>query len=313
MLLGSSAFATQIRADVSPLQVVLLTLFFSAAGMVADPIWIVQNWDIVGLVVLALTVGKMLVIGLLFLSFGQSIRVAAATGLCLAQVGEFAFVLGSIGRTSGAVSDDLYALVVSAAIISFFLSAILVPLAPRFGNWAAGVFGSEQGPIKEYAERPNPPEVAIIGFGPAGQIAARPLIDQGIRVAVIDLNREGVRKAKLLGFKSDLGDATQIEVLQHARLNECKAVVITIPHYKSALNILALVRRDAPHAHVIVRSRYEMHEADFHAGGAHVVAGDEHEVGESLAKHLLEWLKIQGDAAKPPSPGGVAEPVPEAS
>lgn len=48
MLLGSSAFATQIRADVSPLRVVLLTLFFGAAGMVANPIWILGNWHIVG-------------------------------------------------------------------------------------------------------------------------------------------------------------------------------------------------------------------------------------------------------------------------
>ena len=51
MLLGSSAFATQIRADVAPLQVVLLTLFFGAAGMMADPLWILANAHIVGAVV----------------------------------------------------------------------------------------------------------------------------------------------------------------------------------------------------------------------------------------------------------------------
>ena len=124
MLLGSSAFATQIRADVAPLQVILLTLFFSAAGMVADPIWILNNAHIVGLVVVALTAGKLLVIWSVFLAFGQSNRVAAATGLCLAQVGEFAFVLGSIGRVSGVVTEDIYALVVSAAIVSFFLSGV---------------------------------------------------------------------------------------------------------------------------------------------------------------------------------------------
>ncbi len=299
MLLGSSAFATQIRADVAPLQVVLLTLFFSAAGMVADPIWILQNWYIVGAVVLALTVGKMLVVTVLFVAFGQSIRVAAATGLCLAQVGEFAFVLGSIGRSSGAVSEDLYALVVSAAIISFFLSAFLVPVAPRFGSWVAGLLGAGKGPMGDDTERSDPPEVAIIGFGPAGQIAARPLIDRGVRVAVIDLNAEGVRKAQLLGFQSSIGDATQIEVLQHARLNECKAVVITIPHHKSALSILALVRRDAPHAHVVVRSRYELHTSDFQACGAHVVAGDEQQVGECLANHLVDWLAPQGESDAP--------------
>ncbi|MFG0261727.1 MAG: cation:proton antiporter [Novipirellula sp. JB048] len=106
MLLGSSAFATQIRADVAPLQVILLTLFFGAAGMVADPIWIVKNAHVVGALVVALTIGKLLVTWAIFAVLDQTSRVAAATGLCLAQIGEFAFVLGSIARTSEVVSDD---------------------------------------------------------------------------------------------------------------------------------------------------------------------------------------------------------------
>lgn len=303
MLLGSSAFATQIRADVSPLQVVLLTLFFGAAGMVADPIWIVKNAHIVGAVVVALTIGKLLIIWAIFAALGQTGRVAAATGLCLAQIGEFAFVLGSIGRTSGVVSDDTYALVVSAAIVSFFLSAFLVPVAPRFGNWVGELLGSRAMSASDAADRPEPPEVAIIGFGPAGHIAALPLVDKGVRVVVIDLNHESVRKAKQLGFDGQVGDATQSEVLEHARLRECKAVVITVPHHKSAITILAHVRKDAPLAHVIVRSRYELHTNDYTAAGAHAVAGDEEQVGESLATHLLSWLATtEKSATSGPSP-----------
>ena len=144
MLLGSSAFATQIRADVAPLQVILLTLFFGAAGMVADPIWIAKNGHYVAAIVAALLVGKLLIVWAIFMYLGHSSRVSAATGLCLAQVGEFAFVLGSIGRANGVVSEELYALVVSVAIVSFFLSATLVPLAPRFGAWAARRVGSSK-------------------------------------------------------------------------------------------------------------------------------------------------------------------------
>ncbi len=290
MLLGSSAFATQIRADVSPLQVVLLTLFFGAAGMVADPIWILQNWYIVGLVVLALTIGKMLVVWGIFLAFGQSHRAAAATGLCLAQVGEFAFVLGSIGRTSGVVSEDTYALVVSAAIVSFFLSAFLVPVAPRFGNWVAALLKSRPLPTDELTESAEPPDVVIIGFGPAGQIAARSLLESGVRVAVVDLNQDGIRKAQELGFHGDVGDATQNEILEHARISECKAVVITVPHHRSAITILGHVRKYAPQAHVIVRSRYALHTCEYVDAGAHAVSGDEEQVGDHLGSHLLRWL-----------------------
>ena len=61
------------------------------------------------------------------------------------------------------------------------------------------------------------------------------------------------------------------------------------------MTILAHVRKDAPQSHVIVRSRYELHTNDYTAAGAHAVAGDEEEVGDSLANHLLSWL----DTANP--------------
>jgi CPA2 family monovalent cation:H+ antiporter-2 len=299
MLLGSSAFATQIRADISPLRVVLLTLFFGSVGMVADPVWLVQNLYAVAAVTLMLTVGKLIVIWAIFRMLGQTTRVASATGLSLAQVGEFAFVLGTIGRTSGVVSQDMYALIVSVTIVSFFLSAFLVPMAPWFGNRMALLLRSRD-PAHARPALEHPPEVAIIGFGPAGQIAARPLIDRHVRVAVVDLNQEGIRKARQLGFQGELGDATQSEVLEHLHLTECKAVVITVPHYRSAMTMLEHVRKEAPHVHVIVRSRYQMHTDDFVAAGAHTVAGDEEEVGESLAVHLNQWLATHQDSEDDP-------------
>ena len=290
MLLGSSPFATQIRADISPLQVVLLTLFFASAGMVADPIWIIKNWYVVASLVIALTIGKLLVIWAIFVAFGQTHRVAVATGLCLAQVGEFAFVLGAVGRTSGVVSEAGYGLVVSTAIVSFFLSAFLVPLSPRLGNWVAQRLHSKRHPSEQSDEREAPPEVILIGYGPAGKIASQPLIDQDIRVTVIELNQDGLHAAREVGFRAELGDGTQSDVLEHARLHECKAVIITIPHYTSAMLILELILSKAPEVQVMVRSRYEKHTIDFGTAGAKVVAGDEEEVGQRLAKHINQWL-----------------------
>jgi CPA2 family monovalent cation:H+ antiporter-2 len=295
MLLGSSPFATQIRADISPLRVVLLTLFFGAAGMVANPVWILENWDTVALVVLALTLGKLLIVWLTFLMLGQTNRVAAATGLSLAQVGEFAFVLGSIGRSSGVVSSELYALVVSCAIVSFFLSAFLVPLAPRFGNAVARLIRSSDKSEMIAAGEEDPPDVVVVGFGPAGQIAASSLVDKGLKASVVELNQSGIRRAQELGLHAELGDATQTEVLEHARISDAKAVIITIPHYESAMAILDHVRRKAPHVHVIVRSRYEINSNNFVAAGAHVVTGDEQQVGLSLADHLGRWLAARCD------------------
>ncbi len=293
MLLGSSAFATQIRADISSLRVVLLTLFFGSAGMVADPVWIVHNWYLVAAVSSLVTVGKLVIIWGIFVGLGHSSRVASATGLCLAQVGEFAFVLGSIGRASGVVTADLYALVVSVTIVSFILSAFFVPAAPLFGNWVSNRLRSKPDSLPGERNPEGAPEVIIIGYGPAGQIAARPFIDQAPHVTVIDLNHDGVRKAQQCGFTGEIGDSTQSEVLEHVQLQLAKAVVITIPHYPSAITVLANVRQLAPHAQIFVRSRYQLHSEDFVSAGAHVVIGDEEQVGESLAEQLRLWSVAQ--------------------
>jgi CPA2 family monovalent cation:H+ antiporter-2 len=110
----------------------------------------------------------------------------------------------------------------------------------------------------------------------------------------MDLNRDGVKRAQALGLDGHVGDATQVDVLEHSRIESAKAVVITIPHHDSAIAILEQVRRLAPHAHAVVRSRYQIHADDFVKAGAHVVIGDEEQIGQSLGRHLESWLASHG-------------------
>lgn len=290
MLLGSSAFATQIRADVSSFRVVLLTLFFGAAGMVADPMWILTHAHWVLLVTAAITVVKLLIVWAIFQLLGHSLRVSLATGLSLAQIGEFAFVLGAIGRTAGVVSTDLYALIVSVTIMSFLVSAILVPRAGALADWLATTLGKV--PEKSLSETAAfVPEVVVVGFGPAAQRLIQPLLEGETRVMVIDLNQQGVTRAHDCGFRGLVGDATQSEVLEHAKVSHAKVVVITVPHHESGLLMMAQVRLLAPQAQLIVRSRYQLHTEDFVSGGGDIVVGDEEEVGDAMAVALKECLR----------------------
>lgn len=290
MMLGSSDFATQIRADISSLRVILLTLFFGSAGMLADPIWLFNNFEIVLGVALAITVGKSLVTAIIFKGLGYSIRAAIATGVSLAQIGEFAFVLGAIGRVSGLVSGEMYALIISATILSFVLSSFLVPIASTIGCFISRIAPLKGTPDEGQIEQKTAPDVLIIGYGPAGQIAARPFLDSNTNVMILDLNQKSIALAKQQGFLADVGDATQPEVLEHIHLNHCQIVVITIPHHDCAMIIVDQIRRIAPHAAIYVRARYELFYDEFRSRGVTVI-GDEREVGGSLAEKLSQWLK----------------------
>lgn len=292
LFLGSSPFATQIRADISSLRVVLLTLFFGAAGMVADPLWIISHFHWVLGVLLLLTVGKTAIVWAIFRGLGTAAPVAAASGLCLAQIGEFAFVLGKIAKDADVITQDTHLLVVSVAIASLFVSPLLVPSAGRLGITLARLVGWRGKSTLEATDTIPHPDTVIVGFGPAGQIAGRTLVESDQRVLVLDLNRDGIAKAKELGFDGHVGDATQLDVLEHSGLAFAKVVLITVPHHEAALTVLRHARRLAPTAYTIVRSRYQRHTNELVQAGAHAVFGDEEQIGTILGAHLQEWSQV---------------------
>lgn len=288
MFLGSSPFATQIRSDISSLRIVLLTLFFGSVGMVADPSWIAQHLAVVLTLAVLIVVAKTAIVWLILRLLGHSDGVAIATGLCLSQVGEFAFVLGSSGRASGVIEGPLYMLIVSSAIVTLLATPYLVQHAPavaaRIERW------------RRHAPRRNPtlpesphdqPAIVIVGFGPAGQAVGRALSGHRQSVLVIDLNPALMRHVEALGLVGQIGDATQIDVLEHAHIQSARIVVVTLPARAAALAVLEHVRNLAPTADIVMRSRYQIHQTDFEAAGAAVVIGDEETVGRALAERVV--------------------------
>lgn len=115
------------------------------------------------------------------------------------------------------------------------------------------------------------------------EVQEQALTHRAEKVMVIDLGAEGVRSAHAAGFHAMQADASSGEVLQHLHLERLKLVVITVPGFHDSMAMLQQIRRMAPNATVIVRSRYSLHQPEFLAAGADVVAGDEAEVGQALA------------------------------
>ncbi len=295
MFLGGSPFATQIRADIAALRVVLLTLFFGAAGMVANPLWMLANWQLVVGVTVLLMTGKVLIVWGVLRVLGQTTGNALATGVSLAQLGEFAFVLGGMALKSGAIAGEDYLVIVSSAFLSLSVTPFCISAAPRIGTWVDRL-RRRRVEGREPADEPrHGPEVIIVGFGPAGEAVGRTLSGSGRDVLVLDLNVKTIRHAESLGLRGSVGDASHADVLEHAHVESAQLVVITVPGVTAAAMVLKQVRSLAPQAHVVVRTRYQRHRVQFESSGAHAVIGDEQAVGEGLASYVTEHL---GEAAR---------------
>ncbi len=308
MLLGESPFATQIRADISSLRTVLLTLFFSSIGMLGDPLWVAQHLPAVVALVMAIVVGKVIIVWLVLKLLHQTHTNAIAAGLCLAQVGEFSFVLAAVARVhhlsdgtvTGVITDDMFKLIVSATIVTLFLTPYLVTTAWPLSQRIVALLERFH-LVSSTADTPANPtlvpanHIVIIGFGPAGRAVGETLTDRNVLVRVVDLNLRAISTARQLGFNAHVGDARKPEVLEQVSVPTASVVVITVPDPTTVRSIVEQVRALAPQAHIIARARYHIFHWELKLAGAHVVIDEEQQVGERLAQELQIHLRDSED------------------
>jgi CPA2 family monovalent cation:H+ antiporter-2 len=291
LLLGESPFATQIRADVAPLQVVFMTLFFSSIGMLSNPAVVVENWALLALAVGGVVFGKAAIAALSLRAAGSTLPQAIASGLVLAQLGEFSLVLADSALEGNLLDLSQFEFVVAALMLTLFVTPFMVSLAPsmalRVRRWRRGV-GEEGADLDPDANLRD--HLVIVGFGPAGQrVAELTMGDPNTPILVLEMNQSTAAHAESYGLPVHIGNAMREEVLEHARIREARAVAITLPDPLSARQVVRLVRALAPEAVIAVRSRYHIHRWQLVAAGAHIVVDEEDQVGVRIAAELKSF------------------------
>ncbi|MFG0250552.1 MAG: cation:proton antiporter [Phycisphaeraceae bacterium JB051] len=302
ILLAESPFATQVRADVGALRTVLVTLFFASIGMLAEPVWAAQNALLVLGASTFILILKPAIIWFIARRFGFTHGQSLATGLCLAQVGEFSFVLAEVARGT-AISEDIFRLVVASTIVTLFATPFLVRFAPTLGNrlqsWMDHRKRKGKSPDSESADqtqeddsdsqdipetKPVANRILIIGFGPAGQCVAETLIGKHReKILILDQNQRNAASASRMGLAVQVGSGASPETLEHAHIELADVVVITIPDPHTVRQIIHACRSLNPNAKLIVRSRYHVYRWELMLTGATEVIDEEEQVGHRLA------------------------------
>ena len=293
MLLGESPFATQIRADIGAIRIIMVTLFFASVGMQAKPVWVVTHlpWiAFVSVMVLMLKTGVIYGVGRLF---NLDNRQALSTGITLSQVGEFSFVLAAAARNGGVLTSDTVDLLVSVIIVLMLVTPFLINHADTFAErllalishhkpWTADLSSSSQ---------TNPAnQVLVVGLGPAGQQVVETLMTHGLKPVLLDVNPMSREYASRHGLDLHLGDAGHEEVLMHAGLAKVCMAVVTIPDPHAAVRIVTMIRRLRPRLPMAVRCRYNRHMAALQEAGADIVVDEEITMGNMLSRQIIEHL-----------------------
>lgn len=294
MILAESPFATQIRADVSSIKTLLVTLFFAAMGMLGDPAWFIENVGPVLALCAAIVIGKAVIIWGVLKVFGVPSRASFASGICLAQVGEFSFVLAAAAVAGGLITDELFTLLISATIVSLFVTPYLVMLAMRLSVMTHRVFRIGTAPGlsgMSSEEQEHRHRIVIVGFGPAGQAIGRAASKMDLRVDVVDMSPAMIRTAQEMGFHAHTADASHADVLEHLGIHNVNIAVVTIPDPPNAVSVIKQIHNSAPGVYLIARGRYHRYVNELHEAGADEVLDEEQLLGARLAARLRRQMR----------------------
>ena len=133
-ILAETLEAENIEKGVGSLKDLFGAVFFVSVGMMVEPSVLVEYWLPILVLTLAVVLGQMVFGSLSFFFTSGNIQTAVRSGFSMVQIGEFAFIIASLGQELGVTSQFLYPVVVAVSIITTFLTPYIIKFAPTAAN-----------------------------------------------------------------------------------------------------------------------------------------------------------------------------------
>ena len=295
LMLAESEFSHQAYAEVRPIRDVLSGLFFISLGMLIDLPTVFAHLPLVLGVAAAIIVGKALVATGALVGSMSPMRVAIASGIGLAQVGEFSFILGRAGVDAGLLPASMWQTMLGASIATMIATPSLLSVAPAVASWFRAGEGWHALGLAAGGIPPISGHVIVLGFGVGGRLVARAIRDLGVPYLILELNGATVTRAKADGERIFYGDATSPESLHAAQLDSAIAVVSLLSDPDAAERMVKTVRQLSPAIPIVVRTRYRLEAERLLALGATVAVAEELEASLEVVAQLLGRLHVAGN------------------
>ena len=300
LLVSESRFSHHAFGEIMPLQILFSAIFFVSVGMLLDLNFLVRHLPIVFGAVLFVLVVKSLTTAASVRALGYPMPVAAASGLMLAQIGEFSFVLDRAGHEVGLSPAGLGDTGSQAFIAA---SVILMVATPQLAGWGArvgtrlerrGVLDAlpaedEELSLETYAHLSG--HVIVAGYGDAARQLVRVLHASHVPFVITTLSPGGAIEAEAAGLPVLRGDSARQRTLLAAGIERATMVVIADDDPGMALRIVAVARPLAPSARIVVRTRFQTEMTMLEAAGTDLVVTEELESVVRLSDAVLRTYK----------------------
>lgn len=287
MMLGEGPYRHQLEADIRPFRDVLMGLFFITIGMLLNVPSLLADWPRLLGVLSVMMLSKIVLVFILAKWLGESSQHALSTGLVLAQMGEFGFVLLALAGKLELLPLQLISTLVGVGVLSMAMTPWLINCHEEI---VRRLLLQSKLPRKVGLSAPLPGQyidhVIVCGYGRSGQTIARFLKVEGIPYIVIDRDPVRVQEALDGGEKIEFGDASRREIQMMLGVDKAKSIIITFKDTEKAIELLTIVK-PLSDAKVLVRTTDDSNMQKLHNAGATDVVPESLEGSLMMVSHVL--------------------------
>ena len=307
-VVGESDMSHQAAQDALPLRDAFAVLFFVSVGMLLDPAFLISQPLAIAAVVALVVVAKSVAAFVIVTVAGYPVRVGLTVAAGLGQIGEFSFILGTLGLSLGLLPPDGFQLIVAGALLSItinpFLFRALDPAETRLRR--SGVLQRlTQRRAGDLARLDNRTaeglqhHAVIAGYGRVGRLLAPALERRGFRYVVISQGRDEVDALRARGVAAVFGDATNREVLELAHVERARVLVVASAEQQEARLIVEEARAIKPDLDIVVRTHSDTEAARLRLEGPRVQPiHAERELAVQMARYTLRRFGVSATEAE---------------
>jgi CPA2 family monovalent cation:H+ antiporter-2 len=307
VILSESEMAHQAGNDSLPLKDAFAVLFFVSVGMLFDPTILVREPLAVCAVLAIIMVGKSLAAFIIVLAFRHPVRTALTVSASLAQIGEFSFILATLGGALGLLPSDGRDLILAGALLSIALNPLAFATVAPLTRWIEARpkllrllerRGAEKHriPVSGTAGLQN--HAIVVGYGRVGGAIGPILQQQGLPFMVIERDHLMLSTAQAHGIPTLEGDAAAPGVLAQAGIERARLVVVATPDSFLARRIVELARQLNPHVDIVARTHSHDEIKTLEALGAGRVVMGERELARGMLEYSLRSLGVPQERAR---------------
>jgi len=302
MVVKESDFSHRAEEETLPLREIFSILFFVSVGMLFDPMILVQQpWQVLAVVAIIM-IGKTIAAMALVLFFRYPINTALTVGASLAQIGEFSFILATLGVSLHLLSLDGQNLILAGALISITLNSFVFSAIEPVQNWIR-----ERSHLARLLERSGDPlsmlpdevsqeylrdQVVIVGHGEVGRRITTSLMAQDIKVVIAEENREIVESLRAKGIAAVSGHATEAGVLIQAHIQHARLLVLSPMDILDIHKIVDIAKTLNPQIQVLVCAESKEEAEVIRRENIGQVYFAKEEMAINMTNHILNQIQI---------------------